>query len=107
MKSLLYNQKLYVGLISLLIITVAVISFTDNQVKHLFKNYLANNEITGSIIYSAIIVLGVNLLIFGIGIISRKSSKKNSIMHKAYKKSRYNRRRRIETRQFDVLSQYR
>jgi len=107
MKTLSHNQKLIVTLTSVLTVILSVIYFTDNEISHNIKNYMANNETAASIIYSAFIVLGVNLLIFTIGIISRKSSVKHDIIRKVYRRSRAHRRRKIETRQFDVLSQYR
>lgn len=107
MKTISHNQKLIISLIGALAIIVAVLFFTDNQISQNIKQYMANNETAASIIYSALIVLGVNLLIFGIGILSRKSAVKRAIIHKIHRKSRANRRRRLETRQFDALSQYR
>lgn len=104
MKSIQFKIKIITAAVIILVISVAILFTTNNTLSVTIKDYFASHEIAASIVYSALFIIGFNVLIFAIGYFVKDKGKKTSFVKKAYKRTHQNRRRRIESRQFSVLS---
>lgn len=104
MKSIQLKSKIIAAAVIILLTSILVLFITNNALSIAIKDYFATHEIAASIVYSALFILGFNVLIFAIGYFAKDKVKEASIVKNAYKRSRLNRRRKIESRQFSVLS---
>lgn len=98
---ILFNKKamMFAGLI---ISSTAILLLVNDNFLTKMKIYLHNNDILSTIIISALVILGFNVLIFLIGhFASNDTLKSSKTMHK---QSRLNRKRRIESKQVAIFS---
>lgn len=98
---ILYNKKVMIPAGIIISSTALLLLVNDNFLTKM-KIYLHNNDILSTIIISALVILGFNVLIFLIGhFASNDTSQSSKTIHK---QSRLNRKRRIESKQVAIFS---
>jgi hypothetical protein len=104
MKTITLKTKIVMALLTIFLACTGIVLLTNNPFGKAVKSYLENHEIAASIIYSALFIIGFNVMIFAIGYFAKDKVKKAEIVKRAYRKNRITRRRKLESRQFSVLS---
>ena len=104
MKTISLKTKIAIALVAIFLVCTVIILLNNNALGNAVKSYLETHEIAASIIYSALFIIGFNVLIFAIGYFAKDKVKKAQIVRRAYRRTKINRRRKIESRQFSVLS---